>query len=209
MRPTLGPKEKLSRRVGQNLFLKGERSFSQKHAIIRNPSLPGQRRNARRRGMSDYGEHLLEKQKVRYSYGISESQMRKYYEGALKASGNTAEVLLQKLESRLDNSVFRAGFVISRSIARHLVSHGHFRVNNKRVNLPSYSVKPGDIISVNNNSLNLQNFNNLSDFLKKHTLPKWIQLNKEKSEVKIIALPTVEDNQDQFNLQLVIEFYAR
>ena len=209
MRPTLGPKEKLSRRVGQNLFLKGERSFSQKHAMIRNPLPPGLNRKTRRRGMSDYGEHLLEKQKVRYSYGISESQMRKYYEEALKASGNTAEVLFQKLESRLDNIVFRAGFVISRSIARHLVSHGHFRVNNKKVNLPSYSVKPGDIIGVNNSSLNLQNFKNLSDFLKKYTMPKWIQLDKDKSEVKIDTLPTIEDNQDQFNLQLVIEFYAR
>lgn len=209
MRPTLGPKEKPSRRIGQNLFLKGERSLSQKHAMIRNPFPPGMHGRSRRRGLSDFGAHLKEKQKIKYTYGVAERQLRRYFEEARKKVGNTAEVLFQKLELRLDNVVYRSGFTISRSIGRHLVSHGHFCVNSKRVNLPSYELRKGDVVSITPQSASLVHFKDLAASFKKYTPPFWISVDGTKYSAKINSMPQLDEAEVEYSLQMIIESYSR
>lgn len=209
MRPTLGPKERLSRRIGQNLFLKGERSLSQKHAMIRNPFPPGMHGRARRRGMSDFGTHLKEKQKMKYTYGIAERQLRRYFEESRKKVGNTAEALYQKLEFRLDNAVYRAGFTISRTIARHTVSHGHFYVNGKRVDLPSYGVKKGDVISIAPQSAGIAQFKDAAQMLKQHASAPWLSVDKEKFTATVNAHPQLEEAEVEYSLQMIVESYSR
>ncbi|RJQ14069.1 30S ribosomal protein S4 [Candidatus Parcubacteria bacterium] len=209
MRPALGPKEKLSRRVGQNLFLKGERSYSQKHAMIRNPAPPGFHGKRRKFNVSDYGSHLLEKQKVRFGYNIPERQLEKYFKEASKAIGNTAQALYQKLETRLDNVVFRSGLAISRTIARQIVSHGHIAVNGKRNNLPSCAVKKGDMVSIYERSKNSPLFKDLGNHLKRYTPPGWIEMDKDKFVAKVVGSPNLEEVQDAPNLQFVVEYYSR
>lgn len=209
MRPTLGPKEKLSRRIGQNLFLKGERSFSQKHAMIRNPFPPGMHGRARRRGISDFGTHLKEKQKTKYMYGIAERQLRRYFEEARKKAGNTAEALFQKLELRLDNVVYRAGLTISRSIARHLVSHGHFYVNNKKVDLPGYEVKKNDVVTIAPRAIGMIHFKDIAAMLKKYTPPAWLSVDVVSHSAQVVSLPKLEEAEVEYSLQMIVESYSR
>src|SRR3989344_2607329 len=181
--PIARPKEKIERRIGEKLFLKGERSFSPKTAISRRPYPPGLHGKKRRRGRSEYGTQLREKQKVRYLYGINNGKLKRYFEEA-RANKNkpTVDTLAELLERRLDNTVFRLGFTVSRSIARHLVSYGHILVNGKCVRQPSLKIKIGDTISPKVSELSLTLYQDLNTRLKKYTPPEWLELAKNKHE---------------------------
>jgi len=205
-----GPKEKIERRIGEKLFLKGERSYSQKSAMIRRPYPPGVH-GRRPRRLSEYGSQLISKQKVRNIYRVLEKQFKNYVKEALKARGESGIVLLRKLENRLDNVVFRLGFSQARDTARQLVTHGHFWVNNKSLNIPSYQVKVGDVIKVKPSSLKNTYFSSfLSQFLKRYKVPDWLELDKDKLEGKVKRLPGLEDSGiNPKDLQAIIEFYSR
>ena len=208
--PIARPKEKLERRIGEKLFLKGERSFSQKTAVSRRPYPPGLHGKKRRRGRSEYGTELREKQKVRYLYGIDDGKLKRYFEEA-RATKNkpTADTLAELLERRLDNVVFRLGFAISRSIARHLASYGHILVNGKSVRQPSLRVKIGDIISPKADELPTALYQDLDLRLKKYTPPEWLELAKDKHEGKVLRLPNMGDVMTQQNMSLVVEYYSK
>lgn len=202
---------KICRRQGEKLFLKGERCYSAKCAIVRKPYAPGIHGNKkRRRGLSEYGQQLQEKQRVRFLYGVSESQFRGYVEKALAShSGDAIHKLLEQLESRLDNVVFRLGFSVSRSVARQLVSHGHILVNGKRVRVPSYHVRQGNIITIAPVSQTNGAFRNLDTTLKKYTPPEWLMVVPESREGSITSLPKVDDMVRSHNIKSIIEYYSR
>ncbi len=201
---------KLCRREGMKLFLKGERCFSTKCAIDKRNYPPGMHGNARRRRkVSDYGRQLREKQKARRVYGVYERQFRRYFQQALKVKGMTGTTLLQLLERRLDNVVFRLGFASSRAQARQLVTHGHIAVNGHKVDIASYSVKPGDVISVRENSRNTGHFKDLAEGLSKQTPPKWLSLDAASFSGTVVALPERSDVGIPFNEQLIVEYYSR
>ncbi|HAJ44355.1 MAG: 30S ribosomal protein S4 [Candidatus Azambacteria bacterium GW2011_GWE1_42_9] len=206
-----GPKEKLSRKVGENLGLKAERSFSPKSAFLRKPYKPGVhgKLKGRRRAMSEFGTQLLEKQKLKYTYGITEKQLRKYFREIKKKKGIAGELLLRALEKRLDNVVYRSGFALSRGIARQVVSHGHFLVNNKRITIPSYSTKSGDIITIRSQSRPKAIFLELANKLKKYDAPVWLSVDKKNFELTVKAMPPVEDLPKNFDINAIIAFYSR
>ncbi len=204
-----GPKEKLSRRVGENLGLKAERSFSPKSSFLKKPYRPGQHGKARRRAISEFGAQLLEKQKLRFSYGISEKQLRKYFEDSKKRKGITGDFLLSALELRLDNVMYRSGFAKSRSIARQLTSHGHFLVNNKKVTIPSYQVNVDDIITIRPRSRPKQIFFDLVNRLKKYEAPSWLIIDKKNLEVMVKSKPDIIDLPKNFSTNSIIAFYSR
>ncbi len=197
---------RLCRREGTKLFLKGERCFSVKCPIDRRGAQPpGQHGKKRTRRLSDYGIHLREKQKVKRIYGVLEKQFRNYFKQALKSSGNTGERLLQLLESRLDNTVFRLGLVSSRSLARQLISHGHVKVDDKKVSIPSYLVQPFQTISLSNKGSKLKF---VQDSLEQKTAPaKWLK--KKALLGKVERLPLREELDDSIRENLIIEFYSR
>ncbi len=203
----LNPKCKMCRREGKKLFLKGERCYSVKCAMIKRPYAPGQHGQARRIGLSEYGIQLREKQKVKRTYGVLERQFRKYYEMAMRSKGDTGNVLSSILERRLDNVVYRLGFATSRSQARQLVSHGHFLVNGKKVNIPSYLTKEGDVISVRNEKKKY--FQNIKNTLKDHKPLSWLTLDHQKLEGKIVSLPRMEEADINANIHLVVEYYSK
>lgn len=210
--PLAQPKEKFERRIGERLFLKGERSFSQKAAIARRPYPPGQlgKKKTRKGGQSEYGRQLREKQKVCRIYGIKDGILKKYFIFALKDRMKPTDVTLgDMLERRLDNVVFRLGFALSRSIARHMVSYGHIAINGKRVKQPSYRVKIGDAVSILETSRKSGIFNDLTDRLQKHTPQEWLELNRDRFEGKIVGLPRLEDIAGQQNMTLVVEYYSK
>lgn len=206
-----GPKEKKERRIGEKLFLKGERSYSPKAAIVKKPYPPGVHGRKRSRRLSEYGLQLLSKQKIRNIYKVLERQFEKYIDEALKARRDSGQVLAQNLERRFDNVVFRLGFSQARDTARQLVNHGHFSVNEKPINIPSYQVKAGDVIKVKANNLNKAYFSAiLNQNLKKYQPPSWLELDKEKLEGKVKSLPTLEESGiEPKDLQAIIEFYSR
>lgn len=194
---------KRCRRVGQKLFLKGERCFSQKCALVRKPYIPGlHSRSRRRRGLSEYGQQLIEKQKVRYSYGISEKQFKNYFKEIISQKGNKEELLASKLECRLDNIIFRLGWAPSRRLARQLVSHGHILVNQRKLDIPSYQVKPKDKIKIKNQK-------KVKTILKKHELPAWLKLDKKKLEGQMSGRPQLEDLNKIGQIGMIIEYYSR
>lgn len=162
-----------------------------------------------RRKQSEYGMQLNEKQKVKFIYGVLEKQFRKYYEKAEKKQGITGELLLQELECRLDNVVFRMGFANTRREARQLVNHAHFTVNGKRVNIPSYQVKPGDVIAVCDKSRSLTKFKTLLEENGKKTCPKWIDKAKDSFEGKIEAMPARDDIDFEVSEHLIVELYSK
>lgn len=194
------------RRERCKLFLKGERCTSKKCAIERRPSLPGQHGNARKR-ITEYGTQLREKQKVKRAYGILEKQFRKYYEEADKMKGATGENMLVLIERRLDNVIYRMGIGSSRPECRQIVNHGHITVNGKTVNIPSFLVKVGDVISIKENKRELEMFKNLKGM--KIIMPKWLEFNSEKLEGRILVLPTREDIDLNIKEHLIIELYSR
>lgn len=162
-----------------------------------------------RRKQSEYGMQLNEKQKVKFIYGVLEKPMRKYYEKASKSEGNTGEVLLQELERRLDNVVFRLGFANTRREARQLVNHGHFTVNGKRVNIPSYQVKVGDAVAVCEKSRTGVKFKTLLEENGKKPMPKWIDKAAESFEGKIVAMPARDDIDYEVAEHMIVEFYSK
>ncbi len=198
---------RLCRREGVKLYLKGVRCFSPKCPIERRGAqIPGQHgKKQGRPRLSGYGVQLREKQKAKRSYGVLESQFRKYYEEASRSTRNTGEVLLQLLETRLDNVVFRLGFTGSRSLARQLVNHGNVTVNGKKLDIPSYQVKPGEVISV---SAKGAKFGFVSESLAKKTdIPSW--LSRQATSGKIERFPTRQEIGSDIKESLIIEYYSR
>lgn len=205
-----GPKFKLDRREGTNLFLKGKRSLSNKHPIEKKGAVPpgqhGQRSLKRRRRTSDFGLQLREKQKVKRIYGVYERQFRRYFKEAAKEKGNTGEALMKILETRLDNTVYRLGLAPSRTSARQLVGHGHVRVDDKKVDIPSYNVKVGNLISLSEKA---QKFSLVAESLKlrEDATPQWLK--RQGLVGKISGLPTSDDLDLSIDKQLIIEYYSR
>jgi len=200
---------KLCRREGEKLFLKGSRCYSSKCAVERKGYAPGQHGQSRRRRLSDYGVQLREKQKVRRIYGVLEKQFRNYFKKAERMPGVTGTNLLQLLESRLDNTVHRLGLAPSRAAARQLIRHKHFRVNGTIVNVPSYSLRPGDEIQVRERSKKLELIHESMQKIKgDHSLP-WLQLDKAKMTGTFMKAPERDEMGMEVNEQLVVELYSK
>ena len=203
---------KICRRLGVKLFLKGERCLSQKCSVITKPYPPGEKGKRRTRQSSEYGKELSEKQKLKNWYNLKERQFRKYIKEVLEKRGKVKDagaLLVKKLENRLDNVVFRMGFTPSRVEARQIVNHGHFLVNEKKVNIPSYQVKKGDKISLRVSSRNKAMFQNLPTSLKKYQAPSWIEINIEKLEGEIVGEPNLEEAALPAEISTIFEFYSR
>ncbi|WHH61443.1 30S ribosomal protein S4 [Petroclostridium sp. X23] len=199
---------RLCRREGQKLFLKGERCYTDKCAIARRSYAPGQHGQSRKKP-SEYGIQLREKQKARRYYGVLESQFEKYFEMANKKKGITGENLLQILESRLDNVVYRLGLATSRPEARQLVRHGHFTVNGAKVNIPSYLVKEGDIITIREKSRGSEKIKAVLESTEGKVIPKWLDMNRDTLEAKVISLATREDIDLPLEEHLIVELYSK
>ena len=203
---------KKCRRVGEKLFLKGERCLTPKCPMIRKPYPPGQRRKKRFKAVSEYGKELKEKQKLRNYYNISEQQFRNYVKEVLRSRGKVDDVsslLIERLERRFDNIVFRLGFGSSRSQARQIISHNHFLVNGKPVNIPSFSLKKGDVIKVKTSSLKKPAFQGLAETLKKKEVPSWLSLEAKTLEAKIKSYPSIEDIIPPAEISSIFEYYSR
>ncbi len=199
---------KICRRENQKLFLKGDRCYSDKCSYERRSYPPGQ--HGQRRGkFSDYGNQLREKQKVKRMYGLLEKQFRKYFKEADRMRGITGENLLILLERRLDNIVYRLGFASSRNQARQLVRHNHIMVNGKKVNIPSFLVKPGDTIEVREKSRKIPFINEALDAVERLGVPSWLELNKDNYQGKVVALPERKDITMPIQEQLIVELYSR
>ena len=218
MARTIGPVCKLCRREGEKLFLKGARCLSPKCAIERRGYAPGQHgrtaqfKRGRGRGRStDYLLQLREKQKARRVYGVMERQFRRYFNIALRSKGLTGVMLLQMLESRVDNVVYRLGLATSRGQARQLVQHGHVDVNGHRLDAPSYLVKAGDVISVRPSSRKQGYFKSLAQELddRQARVPRWLSLDPSQLSGRVLALPNREDIDFKLNEQLIVEYYSR
>lgn len=197
------------RREGEKLFLKGERCYMAKCGAVRRAFPPGMHGPKGKPRLTGYGTQLREKQKAKQIYGILERQFRNYFDKASKKTGDTSEFLLQLIEMRLDNIVYRLGFGKSRQQARQLVNHGLFSVNGKKVTIPSYQTKIGDIVAIKTSAANKKIFQNLPQTLQKHEVPAWLSLDVAKMEGKIVRKPTKEDVKTQFDLKMIIEFYSR
>ena len=194
------------RREGCKLFLKGERCTSGKCAIDRRPVVPGQHGAARKK-VTEYGLQLREKQKVRNAYGVLERQFANYYEKATRSKQQTGLALLQMLELRLDNVAYRMGLGSSRAEARQRVGQNHFTVNGKKVNIPSYQVKVGDVIAVKESSQALEMFKAVKEL--KIVMPKWLEFSAETLTGKILALPERDDIDLNIKENLIVEYYSR
>ena len=203
-----GPVEKLERRLGVDLFMKGERRLAGKSALLKRPYAPGQH-GQRRAKVSEYGSQLREKQKTKSFYGVSEKQFRKYFDMAAATKGITGEVLLQILETRLDNIVYRLGYGSSRAQSRMLVTHGTFEVNGHKVDIPSYLVKAGDVISV-------REIRKDNGFIKANVeanaarpVPEWLQKDEKNLSGKVVRLPSREDVDLPVEEHLIVELYSK
>ncbi|MBC5648604.1 30S ribosomal protein S4 [Christensenella tenuis] len=203
-----GPVCRLCRREGAKLFLKGDRCYSQKCAFTLRPNAPGQHGAGRRGKMSEYGTQLREKQKVKRAYGILESQFRKYFDIAAKMKGKAGENLLQLLERRLDNVCFRLGIGDSRAQARQLVMHGHVLVNGHKVDIPSYLVDAGDVITIAQRSASQEYFKTLKEEGGKG-VPKWLEFDVAELTGKVAALPERDDIDLTIEEHLIVELYSK
>jgi len=199
------PKGKLVRKFGENVF--GNPKYDR--LLNRKPYAPGQHGQSRRRRLSNYGTQLQEKQKIKVLYGVLEKQFRNYFEKADKMKGETGTNLMQLLEQRLDNVVYRLGFAPTRPAARQMVNHAHFLVNNKKVNIPSYSVKPGDVVQVRDKSRKMDIVLDSMKRIKGDLDLPWLELDKAKMTGNVIAIPEREDMQVLLNEQLVVELYSK
>jgi small subunit ribosomal protein S4 len=202
----LGPKCKLCRREGMKLFLKGERCLTEKCAVERRSYPPGEHGRGRIK-QSEYLLQLREKQKARRYYGILEKQFRNYYEKAAKAQGITGEALLRMLETRLDNVVYRLGFAASRSQARQIIRHGHFQVNGRRVNIPSFQVRPNDVVSLKAGSPVEQVVRDATDLTA--SVASWLQADHDNLTGKVLKLPERTDIDTPVQEQLIVELYSK
>ncbi len=191
------------------LFLKGAKCFTDKCPIEKRNFAPGQHGKDRKAKIVGYGLQLREKQKAKRMYFTQEGQFRNYFENAARAKGVTGEILLQQLERRLDNVVFRLGFAQSRRQARQLVRHGHVAVNGRKVNIPSFQVSAGDEIAVRENSKKLLVLEVAKEFASHGTLPSWLEVDRDDYKAKVLALPKREDINLPVNEQLIVELYSK
>jgi small subunit ribosomal protein S4 len=204
----IGPDCRLCRREGVKLYLKGDRCYSKKCAVDKRAYAPGQHGQGRKK-VSEYGTQLREKQKLRRIYGVLERQFALYFERAERKQGKTGENLLQILETRLDNTVFRTGLSASRTQARQLVKHGHFMVNGHRVDIPSYIVRVGDVIEVREKSRGVDLFKDLAAAAAQRGVPAWLDVNFEAMKAKVVALPAREQIDVPVQEHMIIELYSR
>lgn len=203
--------EKVERRLGEKLFLKGEHCAGPKCAVIRRnypPGAHGQKKKSRR-ARSEYSQLLREKQKVMFSYGLDDKDVERYSEKATKRTGLFEEEFIKMIESRLDNVVWRFGFAESRRAARMMVGHGHITINGRIVNIPSYQVKRGDAVAVKENSLGSVLFANLDTRFKKLETPRWLNLDKVKKTGTLIFPPGTEDLRENIEFSKIKEYYSR
>ena len=204
----LGPKCRICRREGMKLFLKGERCLTEKCAIERRSYPPGEHGRGRIK-QSEYLLQLREKQKARRYYGLLEKQFRNYYEKAAKQQGITGEVLLRMLELRLDNVVYRLGFAGSRAQARQLVRHGHVKVNDKKVNIPSYQVEEGDVVSLGSRAAKNAQVTASVEAVKGRGVPKWLELDAAGMKGRVLSMPARDDVNFPIQEQLIVELYSK
>ena len=203
------PSCRLCRRERQKLFLKGTKCFTEKCPVERRAYPPGQHGQSRRQKISEYGVQLREKQKIRRMYGLMERQFRNYFEKALRRTGRTGETLVKMLESRLDNVVYRLGFAPSRKAARQLVTHGHLMVNNQTVNVPSYLLRAGDVVQVQENSKKLEAIHASMKRMKDSTMLPWLSLDKAAMAGTFLNVPERADVPLNANEQLIVELYSK
>ncbi len=199
---------RLCRREGLKLYLKGDRCYSDKCAIVKRPYAPGQHGQQRKK-VSEYGIQLREKQKVRRVYGVAEKQFRIAFAEAERRGGVAGENMLQLLESRLDNVVYRMGLAASRVEARQLIGHGHFTINGKKVDIASYIVRVGEEIAVREKSRSSNKFAEIAEALAHRQIPAWLDVDKANLRGKVVALPSREDVDIPITEQLVVELYSR
>ncbi len=203
-----GPVCRLCRREGMKLFLKGERCYTEKCAIEKRNVPPGQHGRSRKAKMVGYAIQLREKQKVKRIYGVLEKQFRRYFETADRQRGITGETLLQLLERRLDNAIYRLGFATSRPQARQLVRHGHFLVNGKKVDIPSFTLKPGDVVTVRETSRGNASILHAVEEVKGRGVPEWLSLGGD-MEGRVVSVPTREQINLPVQEQLIVELYSK
>jgi small subunit ribosomal protein S4 len=203
-----GNKCKLCRREGMKLFLKGQRCFTDKCAVTRRDYPPGVHAQKRTK-VTDYGVRVREKQKLKRIYGVMERQFRLYIEEAERLKGNTGETLLSSLERRLDNVVIQSGFALSRNHARLLINHGHFTVNNRRVDVSSFSVRPGDVVTVGKNEQTRKIVAEALEVNKSQPVPAWLEVARDTLSSKVVALPRREDVPHPIQEQLIIELCSK
>ncbi len=203
-----GPSCRLCRRVGEKLFLKGDRCFTPRCAIEKRRNPPGNV-SRRRRRPSDYGVHLLEKQKAKYIYGVLETQFRRYMADAFNKPGITGINLLRTLERRFDNVIFLLGFADSRKQARQMVMHGHFKINGVKTDIPSYLVKDGDQIAWKDADKTTDYYKDRTDGLPKKPVPAWLMLDTSEMSGQVVSMPADEDLKQTIDSRLIVEFYSR
>jgi small subunit ribosomal protein S4 len=201
----IGPKYKIARRLGPAVF---EKTQTQKFALSEARHAAGKKKDKRSKALSDFGLQLIEKQRVRFSYGITERQLGNYVQKAIETKGNPAENLFASLESRLDNVVYRLGIAHTRRLARQMVSHGHFIVNGKRTTVPSYAVKSGDVVTAREGSRKSVLFTELPTKLKNYSSPKWLKFDIDNVKAEVVGVPVLESG-SAINLNAVFEFYSR
>lgn len=200
---------RLCRREGMKLFLKGAKCFTEKCPVEKRNFAPGQHGRDRKAKIVGYGLQLREKQKAKRIYFTQEGQFRNYFEKAARTKGVTGEVLLQQLERRLDNIVFRLGFAVARRQARQLVRHGHVAVNGRKVNIPSFQVSVGDEITIRENSKKLVILEGAKEFASHQPVPSWLEINRDNYSGRLLALPKREDINLPVNEQLIVELYSK
>ena len=200
---------RLCRREGMKLFLKGSKCFSDKCPVEKRNFAPGQHGKDRKAKIVGYGLQLREKQKTKRIYFTQEGQFRNYFEKAARAKGVTGEMLLQQLERRLDNVVYRLGFALSRRQARQLVRHGHVHVDGRKVNIPSYEVDIGEEIAIRESSRKLPILEQAKDFASHQDAPNWLNIDRDNYQGRLVALPKREDIQLPVNEQLIVELYSK
>jgi small subunit ribosomal protein S4 len=200
---------KLCRRERQKLFLKGTKCFTEKCPVEKRAYPPGQHGQSRRQKVSEYGVQLREKQKIRRMYGLMETQFQNYFEKALRQTGRTSETLVKLLERRFDNVIYRMGFAPSRKTARQLISHRHFHVNSKVVNVPSYLLKPGDVVNVREKSKQLDVIHSSMKKMRDNAMLPWLSLDKANMTGTFLNVPERADIPLNANEQLVVELYSK
>lgn len=201
---------KICRRESEKLYLKGERCFTTKCALIKRNYKPGVHGpTGGGTKLTDYGKQLRAKQAAKRIYGLSEKQFSNYVAKAIRKKENSSDMILTLLESRFDNVIYRLGLAVSRKLARQMVSHGFFHINNKKINIPSYQVKPGDIITISPTKVNKKILNEIKERIKNKEVPKWLNLEKSQLSAKVISLPQLEEGEKVFDIKSVVEFYSR
>jgi small subunit ribosomal protein S4 len=205
----LEPKCKQCRREGEKLYLKGDKCGTAKCPMVQRAYRPGQHGPVNRVRPTSFGLQLREKQKAKNTYGLMEKQFRSYFEKAKGSTGNTTDVMVRLLEMRLDNVVYRLGLARSRSLARQIVNHGHVKVNGRRLTIPSYQVREGDLITVSEKARGSQMLVGEISRLDQHKAPSWLHIEAGEATGKVLHAPQDEDLQQNFNPKLIVEFYSR